>query len=79
MSAHRMRNERASQTARRNNAWEATYKDHALINPFAEGGFRYVAKGVYTHGERAGQLSVCKWFKTGVVYEERFSMRTLMR
>ena len=63
---------RAAQTARRNDATRATFTDHALQNPFAEGGFRWVAKGVYTEGTRAGDPCVCKWFKTGHVEEASF-------
>mmetsp|Transcript_16236 Transcript_16236/g.35105 ORF Transcript_16236/g.35105 Transcript_16236/m.35105 type:complete len:87 (-) Transcript_16236:802-1062(-) len=55
---------RAAQTARRNNATRATFTNDALSNPFTEGGFRWVAKGVYTHGARAGETCVCKWFKS---------------
>jgi len=61
-----------SQSARRNNATRATFTQHALSYPFAEGGFRYVAKGKYTVGERAGEECVCKWFKSGHVLEESF-------
>eukprot|EP00798_Chlamydomonas_sp_ICE-L_P021582 gene21582-28579_t len=31
-----------------------------------------VAKGKYTEGQRAGEACVCKWFKSGSVYEVRF-------
>ena len=60
------------ETARRNDATEATFQISQLENPFAEGGFRWVAKGRYTIGHRAGQACVCKWFKSGAVYEETF-------
>ena len=59
-------------TARRNNAHRASFTSYSLDNPFAEGAFRWVAKGKYTHGERAGQPCVCKWFKTGSVVESHF-------
>ena len=49
-----------SQTARRNNATQASFSEEALNNPFAEGAFRYVAKGKYTKGDRAGEKCVCK-------------------
>ena len=62
----------ADQTARRNNATQAEFTIAALTNPFAEGGFRWVAKGVYTAGGRSGQPCVCKWFKTGHVTEASF-------
>lgn len=59
-------------TARRNNARKAIFTADALENPFAEGNFRYVAKGKYTIGDRKGQAAVCKWFKTGKVFSEEF-------
>ena len=61
-----------TQTARRNNAHSATFQQHDLDYPFAEGAFRWVAKGVYTEGHRAGEACVCKWFKTGGVMESHF-------
>lgn len=63
---------RAAQTARRNNSTNASFTTYDLKNPFAEGGFRWVAKGTYTLGARAGELCVCKWFKTGHVEEASF-------
>lgn len=39
---------------------------------FAEGAFRYVYRGKYTHGPRTGEACVAKEFKTGCVYEETF-------
>ena len=63
---------RADETARRNNATHATFTQGALDYPFAEGGFRWVAKGEYTSGGRAGEACVCKWFKTGHVSEASF-------
>ena len=62
----------ATQTARTNNATRATFEEIDLQNPFAQGSFRWVAKGVYTHGSRAGEPCVCKWFKTGGVVESSF-------
>ncbi|KAH9999706.1 kinase-like protein [Xylariaceae sp. FL0662B] len=47
----------------------ASISQHALDNPFAEGAFRWVAKGTYTSGPRSGQACVDKWFKTGAVFE----------
>lgn len=58
--------------ARRNNASRATFTQNALDRPFASGSFRWVAKGVYTEGDRANEPCVCKWFKTGGVLESRF-------
>ena len=62
----------ARQTARRNNSTEASFTNYALDHPFAEGSFRWVAKGIYTEGGRAGEACVCKWFKTGGVLESYF-------
>lgn len=67
-----LQNNRASQTARRNNSTRATFQSYDLDHPFAEGGFRWVAKGTYTEGARAGEPCVCKWFKSGHVDEESF-------
>ncbi len=39
-----------------------------LEDPFADGTFRWVAKGTYTSGQRDGQACVLKWFKTGAVF-----------
>jgi hypothetical protein len=63
---------RAAATARRNNATEASFVHSDLSNPFAEGGFRWVAKGIYTRGDRAGEACVCKWFKSGKVFESTY-------
>lgn len=59
-------------TARRNNASSATFQHDALNHPFAQGSFRWVAKGCYTAGERNGEDCVCKWFKTGGVMEAHY-------
>jgi hypothetical protein len=61
-----------SQTARRNESSRATFTIYDLKNPFAQGSFRWVAKGSYTDGPRSGQACVCKWFKTGHVMESVF-------
>ncbi|GMH37137.1 hypothetical protein BSKO_05010 [Bryopsis sp. KO-2023] len=58
--------------ARRNNSSRATFKHEDLDNPFASGGFRWVAKGVYTRGQRKGEACVCKWFKSGSVFSRAF-------
>jgi hypothetical protein len=63
---------RVSDTARENNSTCAAFQQYDLDHPFAEGGFRWVAKGVYTEGGRQGQKCVCKWFKTGQVFESTF-------
>lgn len=59
-------------TARENNATEGTFTSLALQIPFGEGSFRYVAKGRYVKGDRAGQACVAKWFKTGSVFEDSY-------
>ena len=61
-----------AQTARRNNAHRATFSNDALDHPFSSGTFRWVARGTYTEGNRAGEACVCKWFKTGGVLEAHF-------
>eukprot|EP00775_Hariotina_reticulata_P012365 gene12365-12500_t len=55
----------------------ASFDNYELQHPFAEGQFRYVARGVYTNGPRCGQPCVCKWFKSGVVYERTFFEKDL--
>lgn len=60
------------ESARRNDSNGATFSSEALDYPFAQGAFRWVAKGTYTDGLRAGQACVCKWFKTGHVMESTF-------
>ena len=59
-------------SARRNLSWSAKFRD--VGEPFAEGAFRLVAKGVYNDGTgpRNGQACVLKWFKSGGAYEEVF-------
>lgn len=59
-------------TARDNNATACEVRGSDMESPFASGTFRWVAKGTYTRGARAGQACVIKWFKTGGVMEERF-------
>lgn len=65
-------NSLAAQTGRMSNATEASFTQHALSNPFPQVGFRWVAKGVYTKGDKAGEACVCKWFKSGVVFQSTF-------
>jgi hypothetical protein len=57
-----------SDSGRYNNANWATHDNDDLEHPFASGAFRWVAKGRYTNGERAGQACVSKWFKSGAVF-----------
>ena len=59
-------------TMHRNKASAAEFEDSDLLNPFAEGGFKFAANGVYTEGYRKGTKAVCKWFKTGHVNEELY-------
>lgn len=51
--------------SRRNLSEEAKFEEKSVRHPFAEGGLRYVAKGVYTRGSRKGEVCVGKWFKEG--------------
>jgi hypothetical protein len=46
-------------SARRNDSSDACFEDDA----FAEGAYRWVAKGRYTKGRRRGKMCVRKWFK----------------
>ena len=57
---------------RRNLSNAASFTAQSLDNPFASGSFRWVAKGTYTDGPRIGEPCVCKWFKTGAVFENSF-------
>ena len=61
-----------TRTARQNNSSKAAFTSEALTYPFAQGAFRWVARGRYTEGTRAGEECVCKWFKTGGVVESHF-------
>lgn len=66
------RNESASGSGRHNLSSSTTLDYGELENPFAEGAFRWVAKGTYTSGPRSGQPAVHKWFKSGSVFSEDF-------
>lgn len=66
-----------TQTARMNNSTDASFEQHDLDHPFAQGSFRWVAKGVYTRGDRFGQACVCKWFKTKGALESQFFEKDL--
>ena len=66
-----------AETTRHNRAIAAEYDDADLDKPFAEGTFKYAAKGVYSEGGRKGQPCVCKWFKSGSVFEARYFDRDL--
>lgn len=65
-------------SARLNNSFNATFSEYEMENPFAEGAFRYVARGQYVDGHRRGQAAVCKWFKTGMVFSEEFFEKDIM-
>ncbi|KAL3426698.1 hypothetical protein PVAG01_00207 [Phlyctema vagabunda] len=60
--------------ARTNDATEANIDTSKI---FASGTFKNVWVGTYTDGRRAGQACVCKEFKTGSVYEERYFRQEL--
>ncbi|KAF5009300.1 hypothetical protein FDECE_4470 [Fusarium decemcellulare] len=59
-------------SGRYNHSSQAEYMASALRNPFAEGAFRWVARGKYTSGPRQGQACVVKWFKTGAVFADKY-------
>jgi hypothetical protein len=63
---------RQSGSGRYNQANKASIPNSALENPFAQGAFRWVAKGSYTSGRRQDEACVVKWFKTGAVFSEDF-------
>lgn len=67
---HRLTQSTDQRTARTNNATRGVARN--MDDPFAEGAFRYLAKGEYTEGQCAGQDMVVKWFKTGPVFEAEF-------
>ena len=56
------------QSGRYNISTQSTFNNTDLMNPFAEGAFRLVAKGKYVSGPRSGQTCIAKWFKTGAVF-----------
>lgn len=63
-----------SNAGRFNNSIRASFTTSALERPFAQGAFRWVAKGTYTLGLRDGQACVVKWFKTGAVFSNDYFM-----
>ncbi|KAJ6439816.1 hypothetical protein O9K51_07707 [Purpureocillium lavendulum] len=63
---------RQSDSGRYNNSERARIPYYALENPFAQGAFRYVAKGTYISGPRQGEACVVKWFKTGAVFSDDY-------
>ena len=56
-------------SGRYNISGAASIPSAQLHNPFAQGAFRWVAKGSYASGARQGEACVVKWFKTGAVFE----------
>ncbi|KAM0262187.1 hypothetical protein ACHAQJ_001932 [Trichoderma viride] len=61
-----------SSSGRYNNSTSASYTNYALNNPFAQGAFRWVAKGSYVSGPRQSQACVAKWFKSGAVFSDTY-------
>ncbi|KAK5991731.1 Alpha-protein kinase 1 [Cladobotryum mycophilum] len=61
-----------SSSGRYNNSRSASIPHAALNDPFAQGTFRWVAKGNYTSGPRQGQACVAKWFKSGAVFSDTY-------
>ncbi|KAK7419697.1 hypothetical protein QQZ08_010784 [Neonectria magnoliae] len=57
-----------SDSGRYNVSKRASFEHRDLEDPFAQGAFRWVARGTYTSGARQGQECVVKWFKTGAVF-----------
>ena len=55
-----------------NQSNKAKIMENGMEKPFAQGTFRWVAKGQYTEGGRKGEACVAKWFKTGAVYDDSF-------
>ena len=71
-SNQRSSNKTIETASRKNDATRASFSDNALANPFEKGSFRYVAKGKYIKGPRAGEPCVCKWFISGHVDQATF-------
>ncbi|RCI15172.1 hypothetical protein L249_6881 [Ophiocordyceps polyrhachis-furcata BCC 54312] len=61
-----------SNSGRYNKSSRATFQYDDLLNPFAQGAFRWVAEGEYTSGPRRGEACVAKWFKTGAVFSQDY-------
>ena len=64
--------DKCAKTARHNRANHATCPSEQLDSPFAQGAFRWCAKGTYTEGERKGESCVIKWFKDKSNLSEEF-------
>lgn len=61
--------------SRTNNSTRADIQKNNGI--FAEGSFKNVWRGIYTHGARAGEACVAKEFKTGSVFEDHYFQEEL--
>ncbi|KAL7789010.1 kinase-like domain-containing protein [Trichoderma ceciliae] len=61
-----------SDSGRHNQSSSGTVSHGALQHPFAQGSFRWVAKGKYTSGPRRNQACVVKWFKSGAVFSDDY-------
>lgn len=68
----------ADDTTRENQSTLATFTQYDLDHPFTSGAFRWVAKGKYTEGPRNTQDCVCKWFKSGHVFESDFFQKDIL-
>lgn len=55
-------------SSRMNNALAARVRGTELVGPYARGRLCYVARGVYTSGERNGQICVIKWPRSRQAY-----------
>ncbi|KJZ75192.1 hypothetical protein HIM_05386 [Hirsutella minnesotensis 3608] len=67
-----VRASRRADIGRYNPSASATVSPSDTHNPFAQGTFRWVAKGNYTSGPRQGEVCVVKWFKTGAVFSDEY-------
>lgn len=63
---------RPSSSARYNQSYLGSVSVDDLDRPYAQGTFRWVAKGVYDSGPRQGEPCVIKWFKSGAVFADTF-------
>lgn len=61
-----------SSSGRYNQSTSSFSSYYDLENPFAQGAFRWVAKGTYASGPRQNEASVVKWFKSGAVFSDTF-------
>lgn len=59
-------------SGRYNESGRSRLTRHDLRHPFAEGAFRFVAKGKYTSGSRKGQACAVKWFKRSTALADTY-------